>query len=293
MARGRRDLPTPPPGIINVPLDGEDLPEGPFTVRISLDGRGAMGVGGTPDSTVVDIIHARDDGLEMVSVDDGVVYERATALDRYRIATEAVVAPSRAERLRRLRRELDDDVVVLDETPGSAGGGVARIVSVDQSDPDDREVVVNSDGSTYLVVADAFRDDWSATIDGEPVDLMRADHAFMAVVIPDGRHTVRFTYSMPAWPASGWVSVGAAAFLLAVVITAALVRRHRARAAPPEPAGGSPDDIEGSQIADWHTIGEGEVPEDRREVVASGDGDGNGKREVAAVDDHETAAPTR
>ena len=45
-----------------------------------------------------------------------------------------------------------------------------------------------------LVIAQSFYPAWEATVDGRPVTLWRANHAFQALEVPSGRHTVRIVY---------------------------------------------------------------------------------------------------
>ena len=49
-----------------------------------------------------------------------------------------------------------------------------------------------------LVLADMWMPGWSATVDGESVDLLKADHVLRAVALPAGEHEVRFVYDDPA-----------------------------------------------------------------------------------------------
>ncbi|HEC36380.1 MAG TPA: hypothetical protein ENI39_07590, partial [Anaerolineae bacterium] len=46
----------------------------------------------------------------------------------------------------------------------------------------------------YLVVADTWYPGWQASVDGEPVPLLRANHAFRAVYLHTGEHTVEMVY---------------------------------------------------------------------------------------------------
>jgi hypothetical protein len=46
----------------------------------------------------------------------------------------------------------------------------------------------------YLVLADTWYPGWQATVDGEPVEILRANYAFRAVWLGEGEHVVEFVY---------------------------------------------------------------------------------------------------
>jgi hypothetical protein len=75
--------------------------------------------------------------------------------------------------------------------PPSAGGGTARIVSYRNA-----EVVIEveiPDGA-MLILNDVWHPWWRATLDGAPVEIMKANVLFRGVAVPRGRHTVRFSF---------------------------------------------------------------------------------------------------
>lgn len=55
-------------------------------------------------------------------------------------------------------------------------------------------IAVRGEGG-FVVVSDSFVPGWTATVDGQPVELLRADHTFRAVAIPKGEHEVVMTYA--------------------------------------------------------------------------------------------------
>ncbi|HEX6839828.1 MAG TPA: YfhO family protein, partial [Polyangia bacterium] len=79
--------------------------------------------------------------------------------------------------------------------------------------------------ASYAVVADAYFPGWSATVDGAPAPLLRANLAMRAVPLPPGDHTVELRYR-PAHLAAGAV-VSLLALLVAVGFT---IRAYRRRA---------------------------------------------------------------
>ncbi len=60
--------------------------------------------------------------------------------------------------------------------------------------PDYRSYRVVTDGSGYLVLANTWYPGWQARIDGETVELERANMSFMAVELPAGSSEVTFQY---------------------------------------------------------------------------------------------------
>ena len=56
------------------------------------------------------------------------------------------------------------------------------------------EIAVNSPAPSVVVVAQTFYHCWRASVDGHSVPLLRANHAFQAVKVPQGRHEVVLRY---------------------------------------------------------------------------------------------------
>lgn len=71
------------------------------------------------------------------------------------------------------------------------GSGTARIVSYRNT-----EVVVETENAApmLLLLNDVWHPWWRASVDGDPVDILKANVLFRAVVVPAGKHTVRFTF---------------------------------------------------------------------------------------------------
>ncbi|HEV2435764.1 MAG TPA: YfhO family protein, partial [Verrucomicrobiae bacterium] len=55
-------------------------------------------------------------------------------------------------------------------------------------------LTVEAPAPALVVVAQAFYHDWHAYVDGRPVPLLRANHAFQALEVPAGRHEVMLRY---------------------------------------------------------------------------------------------------
>lgn len=155
-----------------------------------------------------------DDGLDLVHADATVIYERDGAAPRIRWASDAVVETDPERRVELVADpDLPVSTVVLTEDGPSASGEPADVEVVE--DGGDRiRATVDAEGAGYLVVADALQRGWRAEVDGEPVELRAADHAVVAVAVPEGTHEVALVYEVPGFR-TGVVIAGVSAVALA------------------------------------------------------------------------------
>ncbi len=58
-----------------------------------------------------------------------------------------------------------------------------------------------------LVLSDTWHSGWTATIDGQPVPILKANAFFRAVALPSGEHIVEFRYRSVATEIGGWISL--------------------------------------------------------------------------------------
>lgn len=82
----------------------------------------------------------------------------------------------------------------------------------------------------YLVLTDTYYPGWSATDNGRPTEVLRANVAFRGVALQPGQHRVEFSYQPPAY------GVGLAATLLTMVLASISVLRRFENAAISDPA---------------------------------------------------------
>jgi hypothetical protein len=193
-----------------VAIPAEDISgSGTAEVQLTLAGAGgtSLRLAATPRGALVaDAVRPSDDGLRLVYADDLVVYERMDALPRIRWAGDAVVETDPNERLEMLAAgTIPDDTVLLSDD-GPTGSGAPAETEIVLDAPTSIEVDIEADGDGYLVVADAMQHGWRAEIDGRSVDVASADHAGVAVPVPEGAHTVTLRYRPPGQRAGAAVS---------------------------------------------------------------------------------------
>ena len=93
--------------------------------------------------------------------------------------------------------------------------------------PDQVRIEARLNQPGYLVLVDGYDPGWSATVDGKPAEVLRANLAFRAVELPAGSHLVVLSY----WPRS--LSLGLIISAIALLAgLGILLRTPRPEAAP-------------------------------------------------------------
>jgi uncharacterized membrane protein YfhO len=92
------------------------------------------------------------------------------------------------------------DVVVLNEEPASfenRPGSQHNNASVEIKDYSPNKVIlnINTPSSGILVFSDTFYPGWKAFVDWEETEIMKANTVMRAVIIPRGKHIVKFVYA--------------------------------------------------------------------------------------------------
>ena len=83
--------------------------------------------------------------------------------------------------------------------PRTVAGTAAPALTLRQTgDPDTVRFDATVATDTLVVLSEVAYPGWVADVDGEPTDLLTADHALRAVVVPAGEHVVTLRYDSPA-----------------------------------------------------------------------------------------------
>lgn len=69
------------------------------------------------------------------------------------------------------------------------------------------DIEVEASEPSLVVVAQTWYHNWRACVDGRPAPLLRANHAFQAIQVPTGRHSIRLAYEDRAFQFGAAVSV--------------------------------------------------------------------------------------
>ncbi len=237
---------------LSVAVAGEDIArDSTPRVRVWVTGTSErVHLAGTGDRVRCSAVRPAADGSSRVRLvhtgSSGAIYERLDALPRIRWASRSeVVDPDR--QVARLAAGIPANTVLLDDasTPAAGGGPANLEVRADERQSIVTDVDARSRG--YLVIADSIvRAGWQATVDGKPVKLVRGNHAFAAIPVPEGPHRVEVSYHAPGLRAG--VAVSGVSVLVAGGLLAVPWFRRRRDEHPPVAAdaaagpGGSPGD---------------------------------------------------
>lgn len=110
----------------------------------------------------------------------------------------------------------DETLINPDETRPPAAP--ARIL---EASDETLIIEANAERAGWLIVADAYYPGWTATVDGAPTPIVRADVMFRAVRLAAGTHRVEFRYQ-PVWLTPTLV-IGGAAWLSIVSLMIAML----------------------------------------------------------------------
>jgi uncharacterized membrane protein YfhO len=69
------------------------------------------------------------------------------------------------------------------------------------------EADVEAAAPALVVVSQSFYHDWRASVDGRQTPLLRANYAFQAIAIPQGKHNVRLIYRDRAFEIGATISI--------------------------------------------------------------------------------------
>jgi hypothetical protein len=128
--------------------------------------------------------------------------------------------PEMAERLRDPGFRLDQQMLLplgrVGPGPltGEAGSPVPLAWRRDPRGDIEIEVVAATQG--YVRLLESYDEGWTVSLDGEPVEALRADGFLLAAPVPAGVHRLRFEYRTPGATAGALMSLAALALALAL-----------------------------------------------------------------------------
>ncbi|MBN1201627.1 MAG: YfhO family protein [Anaerolineae bacterium] len=154
-------------------------------------------------------------------------YENTNALPRAFLVERYEVEPNMDIARQRIVNgdASQGDLVLLAEDPGCTLSGEGGTATITDYQPNEVTIEAQANGPGMLVLSDQYDDDWQVEVDGERVDLLKANSTMRAVCLPNGTHTVRFVYR--PWAFFVGAGISAVGWLLVIPLAAWLLIRRR------------------------------------------------------------------
>lgn len=161
--------------------------------------------------------------------DDGIYYQQRSApmARAYVVYAAETVAgdPQAVERLLSPAFDLRNTALVAEplDLPATAPQPASRATLVEHRQT---KVVVDATAAQpgLLILGDLWHPGWRVTVDGQPAELLRANHVLRGVLLPAGQHRVEFRFQPSSLRNGGLLSLAALLALLALLV---LDRRQR------------------------------------------------------------------
>ncbi len=157
------------------------------------------------------------------------VYRNLQALPEFSLITGYEVIKGEDNIISRLQDPRFDSkrLVVLEENPGVKLAGTTNNGSLKLlSDiPGNQLFAVDLPAPAILLNTQEDYPGWQAVVDGNPVQIYRADYAFQAVILPSGSHRVEFTYEPDS------IKIGASVSIISLMTIFGLSKFFRRQAA--------------------------------------------------------------
>ncbi len=149
-------------------------------------------------------------------------FDRAFLVDRY------VVAENNREIAKLMQDETINlhKVIVLEQQPKLQYTDASGSASIMQYEPNKVAIQTQTTGNMLLFLSDTHEPNWHVTIDGQNTNLLRADFAFRAVEVPQGAHTIIFSYLPQSFVIGGFVSVLSAIVIIGCLLMVLLKKRQ-------------------------------------------------------------------
>jgi hypothetical protein len=190
------------------------LPEGQFILR-------GLSLIHQPTTTSRSVLLTTAGDYRQVHSGDVKIYENRAALPRTFLVHQAETVPDEEQAITRLQYPQFDPaqtVVLSSQTPlrqaqGELSGFQTRGApsATDQATivsyaPERVEIKTSLASPGWLVLLDTYYPGWQATIDGQPVEIARANLHFRAVAVPEGEHTVLFEFKSRSVQIGAWIT---------------------------------------------------------------------------------------
>lgn len=174
------------------------------------------------------------------------VYENGRVLPRATLVGEARIAEHAREALALVRSKQFDPrkrVILYQEPEIPLAPDESARATIRSYSNHEFRIETTAKAGQILVLADTFfPPGWQAHLDGQPVPILQANHAFRAVAVPAGSHEIVFTFHSRAFSLGMWLTVASTLLVFACITWGALRRRRAESVAAGNSAGAGRDE---------------------------------------------------
>jgi hypothetical protein len=158
------------------------------------------------------------------------IYENPAALPRAFVVPSVVVEADDPTALSLLQTHGPTTVATIPFSRESVPptGDAYHVAQVTYQSPN--QITVEAEGPGWLVVSQVWAPGWQAKVDGAPSTVYRTNVTFCGLALPDGSHSISFTYAPTGWVLGRWISLGAVAS--AAIATGMAIWQQRRRGSP-------------------------------------------------------------
>ena len=183
-----------------------------------------------------------DGDFQRVHSGDVKIYRSLDALPRAYLVGQTLLVPDNKGAIAALAQDAFEpaDKVVLFESEVTSTGLTDELQSIDPAasagrvtvsshEPERVALQINLPAPGVLVLSDSWYPGWQATVDGQPVPVLRANLLFRAVVVPAGVHDVVFEFVPDGLRTGAAAALLAGLVLAGLLVTAAILARKHPR----------------------------------------------------------------
>ena len=152
------------------------------------------------------------------------IYRNPGALPWFYLAPQYEIIPDENQILQKLSDPNTNPMqtALLEETPGIASDtNASETGSVKRLEYNEHQghlkLSTTAPGPRILVISQNHHPNWTATVNGEPKPLIRANYLWTAVALEPGEHIVELTYRDPIVATTRWITLGGVVILIAAI----------------------------------------------------------------------------
>ena len=152
------------------------------------------------------------------------IYRNPGALPYFYLAPQYEIIPDENQILQKLTDPNTNPMqtVIVEENPGiTSDTNASETGSIERLEYNEHQgylkLSTTAPGPRILVISQNHHPNWTATVNGEPKPLIRANYLWTAVPLEPGEHIVKLTYRDPIATTARWITLGGVIILIAAI----------------------------------------------------------------------------